>query len=34
MPPPRASWKAAARDLWLLGKILDGGADAMHGEFF
>jgi len=32
-PPPRASWKAAARDLWLLGKILDGGADAMHGEF-
>ena len=25
-------WKAGARDLWLLGKILDGGADAMHGE--
>ena len=25
-------WKASARDLWLLGKILDGGADAMHGE--
>ena len=26
------AWKAGARDLWLLGKILDGGADAMHGE--
>jgi NTE family protein len=25
-------WKAGSRDLWLLGKILDGGADAMHGE--
>ena len=25
-------WSAATRDLWLLGKILDGGADAMHGE--
>ena len=25
-------WKHGARDLWLLGKILDGGADAMHGE--
>ena len=25
-------WNRAARDLWLLGKILDGGADAMHGE--
>ena len=25
-------WRAGARDLWLLGKILDGGADAMHGE--
>jgi NTE family protein len=25
-------WNADARDLWLLGKILDGGADAMHGE--
>jgi NTE family protein len=25
-------WKAGARDLWLLGKILDGSADAMHGE--
>jgi NTE family protein len=25
-------WKPGARDLWLLGKILDGGADAMHGE--
>jgi len=25
-------WKGGARDLWLLGKILDGGADAMHGE--
>ena len=25
-------WKSGARDLWLLGKILDAGADAMHGE--
>ena len=25
-------WKAGARDLWLLGKILDASADAMHGE--
>ena len=25
-------WEAGARDLWLLGRILDGGADAMHGE--
>jgi NTE family protein len=25
-------FKAGARDLWLLGKIIDGGADAMHGE--
>ncbi len=25
-------WKFGARDLWLLGKILDAGADAMHGE--
>ena len=25
-------WNGRARDLWLLGKILDGGADAMHGE--
>ena len=25
-------WKTGARDLWLLGKILDAGADAMHGE--
>ena len=25
-------WKAGTRDLWLLGQILDGGADAMHGE--
>jgi NTE family protein len=25
-------WNAGARDLWLLGKVLDGGADAMHGE--
>ena len=25
-------WNARARDLWLLGKILDAGADAMHGE--
>ena len=28
----RRPWKPAARDLWLLGKILDGDADAMHGE--
>ena len=28
----RRAWNAGARDLWLLGKILDGGADAMHGE--
>jgi NTE family protein len=25
-------WKPGTRDLWLLGKILDAGADAMHGE--
>src|ERR1039458_6637570 len=25
----RRPWKAGARDLWLLGKILDGGADAI-----
>ena len=25
-------WNAGARDLWLLGKILDAGADAIHGE--
>jgi NTE family protein len=25
-------WRASARDLWLLGKVLDAGADAMHGE--
>jgi NTE family protein len=25
-------WRAGARDLWLLGKILDAGASAMHGE--
>ena len=25
-------WNAGARDLWLLGKVLDAGADAMHGE--
>ncbi len=25
-------WNASARDLWLLGKILDARADAMHGE--
>ena len=25
-------WKTSARDLWLLGKILDAPADAMHGE--
>ena len=28
----RRPWKAGARDLWLLGKVLDAGADAMHGE--
>ncbi|MGZ6576085.1 MAG: patatin-like phospholipase family protein [Solirubrobacteraceae bacterium] len=28
----RRPWNAGARDLWLLGKIVDGGADAMHGE--
>jgi NTE family protein len=28
----RRLWKASARDLWLVGKILDGGADAIHGE--
>ena len=28
----RRPWKAGARDLWLLGKVLDGGADAIHGE--
>jgi NTE family protein len=28
----RRSWNAGARDLWLLGKVLDAGADAMHGE--
>ena len=28
----RHAWKAGGRDLWLLGKILDAGADAMHGE--
>src|SRR5450755_4210551 len=28
----RRPWKAGARDVWLLGKILDGGADAIHGE--
>ncbi|MGB0090961.1 MAG: hypothetical protein WBP81_00245, partial [Solirubrobacteraceae bacterium] len=25
-------WRSGALDLWLLGKFLDGGADAMHGE--
>ena len=25
-------WNTGARDLWLLGKILDARADAMHGE--
>ncbi|MGO9790535.1 MAG: patatin-like phospholipase family protein [Solirubrobacteraceae bacterium] len=25
-------WKRSARDLWLLGQILDAGTDAMHGE--
>jgi NTE family protein len=28
----RRPWKSGARDMWLLGKVLDGGADAMHGE--
>jgi NTE family protein len=28
----RRPWNGRARDLWLLGKILDGGADAIHGE--
>jgi NTE family protein len=28
----RHAWSADARDLWLLGKVLDAGADAMHGE--
>ena len=28
----RRPWNGRARDLWLLGKVLDGGADAMHGE--
>jgi hypothetical protein len=28
----RRPWNAGARDLWLLGKILDADADAMHGE--
>jgi NTE family protein len=28
----RRPWNAGSRDLWLLGKVLDGGADAMHGE--
>src|SRR5450755_3647772 len=28
----RRPWNAGVRDLWLLGKILDAGADAMHGE--
>jgi NTE family protein len=28
----RRLWNASARDLWLLGKVLDGAADAMHGE--
>jgi NTE family protein len=28
----RRPWKPGARDLWLLGKILDAGADAMHSE--
>jgi NTE family protein len=28
----RRPWNPDARDLWLLGKVLDGGADAMHGE--
>ena len=28
----RRPWNGGTRDLWLLGKILDAGADAMHGE--
>jgi NTE family protein len=28
----RHAWNADTRDLWLLGKVLDAGADAMHGE--
>jgi NTE family protein len=28
----RRPWKAGARDLWLLGKVLDADASAMHGE--
>ncbi len=28
----RRPWNGGMRDLWLLGKILDAGADAMHGE--
>ena len=28
----RRPWNASARDLWLLGRILDAGAGAMHGE--
>jgi len=28
----RRPWRAGARELWLLGKILDAGADAMRGE--
>jgi NTE family protein len=28
----RRPWNARTRDLWLLGKILDAGATAMHGE--
>ena len=28
----RRPWNAGARDLWLLGRILDAGAGAMHGE--
>ena len=28
----RRPWNAGGRDLWLLGKVLDAGADAMHGE--
>jgi NTE family protein len=28
----RRAWTAEPRDLWLLGKVLDAGADAMHGE--
>jgi NTE family protein len=28
----RRRWRPGGRDLWLLGKVLDAGVDAMHGE--